>query len=283
MKAYEILPAGMTGSAMDGGSGAKKPKAYEILPGAGAAAQGLGGKSGGCGCSGSYAWMKDGVKYGCRCGGGNVSSSLGMAIGPASYVTDGSMASSSPRPSDLSDPIYGNGPKRVDFVGDPSTLVDRDSVPRWQERCSNYVALMDRMRNRIAALSGELAHLEGVQADFRTAASMREFEINGGMGPCAALRDAHAALAHAEQVAYLQGDHAASNALGRQATDFHDGVWLMCDASRHATNDRDRALYAAAAMSLDSPIGTLSQSISEARAELAALRTNYPGYCPRLR
>ena len=41
MKAYEILPAGMTGSAMDGGSGAKKPKPYEILPGAGTAAQGL--------------------------------------------------------------------------------------------------------------------------------------------------------------------------------------------------------------------------------------------------
>jgi hypothetical protein len=41
MKAYEILPAGMTGSAMDGGSGAKKPKPYEILPGPGVAAQGL--------------------------------------------------------------------------------------------------------------------------------------------------------------------------------------------------------------------------------------------------
>ena len=53
MKAYEILPAGMTGSAMDDGGGAKKPKPYEILPGAGAAAQGLGGKSGGCKCGGS--------------------------------------------------------------------------------------------------------------------------------------------------------------------------------------------------------------------------------------
>ncbi len=41
MKAYEILPAGMTGSAMNGGSGAKKPKPYEILPEAGIAAQGL--------------------------------------------------------------------------------------------------------------------------------------------------------------------------------------------------------------------------------------------------
>lgn len=52
MKAYEILPAGMTGSAMDDG-GAKKPKPHEILPGAGVAAQGLGGKHGGCGCGGS--------------------------------------------------------------------------------------------------------------------------------------------------------------------------------------------------------------------------------------
>ena len=41
MKSYEILPAGMTGSVM--GRGAKLPKSYEILPGAGTAEQGLGG------------------------------------------------------------------------------------------------------------------------------------------------------------------------------------------------------------------------------------------------
>lgn len=41
MKSYEILPAGMGGSAIGGGCGAKGPKPYEILPGPGAAAQGL--------------------------------------------------------------------------------------------------------------------------------------------------------------------------------------------------------------------------------------------------
>ncbi len=51
MKSYEILPAGMTGSAM--GGGAKVPKSYEILPGAGTAAQGLGRKGGECGCADS--------------------------------------------------------------------------------------------------------------------------------------------------------------------------------------------------------------------------------------
>ena len=43
MRSYEILPAGMTGSAIDGGSGVKTPKPYEILPAAGTAEQGLGG------------------------------------------------------------------------------------------------------------------------------------------------------------------------------------------------------------------------------------------------
>ena len=43
MKSYEILPAGMTGGAMDGGRGVKTPKPYEILPAAGTAEQGLGG------------------------------------------------------------------------------------------------------------------------------------------------------------------------------------------------------------------------------------------------
>jgi hypothetical protein len=47
MKSYEILPAGMTGS------GASVPKSYEILPGAGTAAQGLGGEARGSGCGGS--------------------------------------------------------------------------------------------------------------------------------------------------------------------------------------------------------------------------------------
>ena len=41
MKAYEILPAGMTGSALKGGGDVKEPKPYEILPGAGTAVQGL--------------------------------------------------------------------------------------------------------------------------------------------------------------------------------------------------------------------------------------------------
>ena len=43
MKAYEILPAGMTGSAIKGGGGVKVPKPYEIVPEAGVAVQGLGG------------------------------------------------------------------------------------------------------------------------------------------------------------------------------------------------------------------------------------------------
>lgn len=59
MKAYEMLPASMSGS---GGCGAKKPKPYEIPPASWVAGKGLGGinrgsvsggKSGGCGCGGS--------------------------------------------------------------------------------------------------------------------------------------------------------------------------------------------------------------------------------------
>jgi hypothetical protein len=41
MKAYEILPADMIGSAMKGGGDVKEPKPHEILPEAGIAAQGL--------------------------------------------------------------------------------------------------------------------------------------------------------------------------------------------------------------------------------------------------
>lgn len=56
-KMYEILPAGMTGSVI--GGGAKVPKQYEIVPGAGVMGRGLGSKSGGCG----------GKPGGCGCGG----------------------------------------------------------------------------------------------------------------------------------------------------------------------------------------------------------------------
>jgi hypothetical protein len=61
MKAYEILPAGMTGSAMKGGGDVKEPKPYEILPGAGVAEQGLGGKGRACG-GGAKAG-----EFGCSC------------------------------------------------------------------------------------------------------------------------------------------------------------------------------------------------------------------------
>lgn len=74
MKAYEILPPSMTGNAMDGGIGAKKPKPYEILPEAGAAAQGLGGKSGGCGCGGS-------------CGGGDRGQSVNASLAAGKWST----------------------------------------------------------------------------------------------------------------------------------------------------------------------------------------------------
>lgn len=58
MKSYEIWPAGMAGSRVGGGcGGGRKPKPYEIMPAAGTAAQGLGGKRDGCGCGG-------------KCGGG---------------------------------------------------------------------------------------------------------------------------------------------------------------------------------------------------------------------
>ena len=65
MKAYEILPAGMTGSAMKGGGDVKEPKPYEILPGAGVAEQGLGAK-GGCGCGGSCGGGDGGLSKGNR-------------------------------------------------------------------------------------------------------------------------------------------------------------------------------------------------------------------------
>ena len=50
-KMYDVLPTGMTRSAM--GGGAKVPKSYEILPGADTTAQGCGGKNDECGCGGS--------------------------------------------------------------------------------------------------------------------------------------------------------------------------------------------------------------------------------------
>ncbi len=57
MKSYEILPAGVDRAGLGGRRAA--PKAYEMMPESGLAAQGLGGKTkgcggnGGCGCEGS--------------------------------------------------------------------------------------------------------------------------------------------------------------------------------------------------------------------------------------
>lgn len=63
MKAYEILPPSMTGSAMKGGGDVKEPKPYEILPEGGIAAQGLVGWTKAASALGVFSKQTIGLPY----------------------------------------------------------------------------------------------------------------------------------------------------------------------------------------------------------------------------
>lgn len=246
MKSHEILPAGF---GQNGGyDGKKTPKSYEIMPRPGLAMQGLE----------RDAWTEG------RTGKG--------ACGCAGCKDPG---------AGLSTPKYGRDP----IFDWPDPLVDHDTIPRWRERCNAYDADTHALRLRLAGLSGSRINVQRDRDEFSQAA-MGMYNPNIPCdsreptmlcGPCIAFQQAHQTLNNAATTAYMQGNHAASNNLGRNATRFHDDVWLRCDASRP---QQPRALYEAAVAVLDEALRDLDYDIGDLENEIAGRQRNRLSHCP---
>lgn len=253
MKSYEILPADMMGSGFSGG--AKAPKAYEIMPRAGTAEQGLGGKRS---CAGGCSHPRDSL------------TSVGLDSWQPMVLPSGTWKQN----DGTQKPVYGRGRKSPFFGPDPAdAFVDRTTIPRLLERCAAVGQLIDSMQNRIGILQGLRGSLDSMRTELR----QRKYNPNPEEDPCATFRETFRALVDGEGRAAAAGDIATSMDLGRQAIRFHDEVWLHCDASRGATN---RTLREQAAAFIDGVIGSLDGQIFEHQSELEALRTRYRSMCP---
>ncbi len=114
MKAYEILPAGMTGSALKGGGDVKEPKPYEILPGAGTAVQGLVGWM-----KGSSSIARDVARHGAFS-----KQAIGLPYDPAG---------ASPAHGGNSGPLMGKQPKSYELLPGSVTTAQGQWV-RWEEQ-----------------------------------------------------------------------------------------------------------------------------------------------------
>jgi hypothetical protein len=151
MKAYEILPAGMTGSA-------KTPKPYEILPGQGIATQGLGGKSGGCG-------------GGCGCSGKCGGSSGEPLIGTGWLATD-----SIPGVV-LAESAYLRGASSGVTGQAPIFAAKAPFDPRSGDGCASLRDRMDAARRRLSKAWATLIGLESLRESCRAGAPVQNCNL----------------------------------------------------------------------------------------------------------
>ena len=245
MKSYEILPAGMTGGAMDGGRGVRKPKPYEILPAAGTAEQGLG--------------------VPCACDRQRVTSTIeGGYARPA--------LSSRHAPFRPKGPLYGPSGWSIGAATD-GAMVEPDIIPLLNDRCGHYLNLILQVQDRIRVRSEILLAFQRFEMEL----AYTPINPNPVQMPCAIFMEIHAELARSAIRAVTAGDAPTANRLGVEAREFHDEVWLMCDASDRTT--MNRALLSLALEHVRRIIANVIDSISDANLELRGLRANYPSEC----